>query len=138
MIVPHRVLGEALTGRLQEFGRHLEVTLGRSDIEVPEVSSELRKKSLYVLAGTIPCDDAVYGRSVAKIIQARWARFGDGATDTGSSLHVLEHSYDAWIAPSPNAARREERRRFPERHGQRAAAFKVGGQLVSKLRSNWN
>ena len=36
MIVPHRVLGEALTGRVQEFGRHSEVTLGRSDIEVPE------------------------------------------------------------------------------------------------------
>jgi len=43
MIGPHRVLGEALAGRLQEFGRHLEVALGRPDIEVTKVSRELRQ-----------------------------------------------------------------------------------------------
>jgi hypothetical protein len=68
MIAPHRGLGEALTGRLQEFRRHLEVTLGRSDIEVTKVGSELRKQSLDVLAGAIPCDDTVHGRGVAKIV----------------------------------------------------------------------
>jgi hypothetical protein len=68
MIAPHRVLGEALTGRLQEFRRHSEVTLGRSDIEVAKVGSELRKQSLDVLAGAIPCDDTVHGRGVAKIM----------------------------------------------------------------------
>ncbi len=68
MIAPHRVQGEALTGRLQEFRRHLEVALGRSDIEVTKVGSELRKQSLDVLAGAIPCDDTVHGRGVAKIM----------------------------------------------------------------------
>jgi hypothetical protein len=68
MIAPHRVLGEALTGRLQEFRRHLEVALGRSDIEVTKVGSELRKQSLDVLAGAIPCNDTVHGRGVAKIM----------------------------------------------------------------------
>ena len=53
MIAPHRVLGEALTGRLQEFRRHLEVALGRSDIEVTKVGSELRKQSLDILAGAV-------------------------------------------------------------------------------------
>ncbi len=68
MIAPHRVLGEALTGRLQEFRRHLEVALGRSDIEVTKVSRELRQQSLDVLAGAIPRNDAVHGRCVAKIM----------------------------------------------------------------------
>ena len=104
MIAPHRVLGEAVTGRLQEFGRHSKVTLGRSDIEVTEVGSELRKQSLDVLAGSIPSDDTVNGRSMAKIMQARWARFAGGAVDAGSSSHVLEPRDDACIAPSSNAA----------------------------------
>src|SRR5271157_2752081 len=138
MIAPHRVLGEALTGRLQEFRRHLEVALGRSDIEVTEVGSELWKQSLDVLAGAIPSDDTMHGRGVAKIMQARRPRFADGTVDTGSSSHVLEHRDDARIAPSSNAARREERRRFPERHGQQAAAFEVRGQFVGKLRSDRN
>jgi hypothetical protein len=68
MSVSYRVLGEALAGCLQEFGRHLEVTLRRSDIEVTKVSGELRKQSLDVLAGAIPCDDTVYGRRVTKIV----------------------------------------------------------------------
>ena len=46
----------------------MEVTLGRSDIEVTKVGSELRKQSLDVLAGAIPCDDTVHGRGVAKIM----------------------------------------------------------------------
>lgn len=46
----------------------MEVTLGRSDIEVTEVGSELRKQSLDVLARAIPCDDTVYGCGVAKIM----------------------------------------------------------------------
>jgi len=68
MIGPHRVLGEALAGRLQEFGRHVKVTLGRSNIEVTEVSRELRQQSLDVLAGAIPRNDSVHGRCVAKIV----------------------------------------------------------------------
>jgi hypothetical protein len=68
MIAPHRIQGEALVGRLQEFGRHSEVTLGRSDIEVTQVGSELRKQSLDVLAAAIPRDDTVHGRGVAEIM----------------------------------------------------------------------
>jgi hypothetical protein len=68
MIGPHRVPDEALAGRVQEFGRHLEVTLGRSDIDVTKVSRELRQQSLDVLAGAIPRNDAVHGRCVAKIV----------------------------------------------------------------------
>jgi hypothetical protein len=67
MIVSYRVLGEALAGRLQEFGRHLEVPLGRSEIEMSKVSGELRQQSLDVLAGAIPRDDTVHGRGVAVI-----------------------------------------------------------------------
>ncbi len=66
MIASHRVVGETLAGRLQEFGRHSEVTLSRSDVEVTEVGSELRKQSLDVLAGAIPRDDTVHARGVAK------------------------------------------------------------------------
>src|SRR5271166_5814793 len=91
MIASDRVLGEALTGCLQEFRRHLEVTLGRSDIEVTEIGSELRKQSLDVLAGAVPRDDTVHGCGIAKIMQARRARFAERAVDTGSSSHVLEH-----------------------------------------------
>ena len=68
-----RALGEALAGDLQEFGCHSEVMLGRSKIEVTEVGCELRKQSLDVLAGTVPCDNTVHGRGVAKIMQARGA-----------------------------------------------------------------
>jgi hypothetical protein len=68
MIGPHRVLGEALAGRLQEFRRHLEVALGRPDIEVTKVRRELGQQSLDVLAGAIPRNDAVDGRCVAKIM----------------------------------------------------------------------
>jgi len=104
MIVPYRVLGEALAGLLQEFGRHSEVMLGRSDVEMAKVGSKLRKQSLDVLVGAIPCNDTVHGRGVAKIMQARRARFVDGAFDTGNSAHVLEHRDDARIAPSSNTA----------------------------------
>jgi hypothetical protein len=138
MVAPRRILRKALAGRLQEFGRHLEVTLGRSDIEVTEVGSELRKQSLDVLAGSIPSDDTMHGRGVAKIMQARRPRFADGTVDAGSSSHVLERRDDARIAPSSNAARCEERRRSPERHGQQAAALEVRGQFVGKLRSDRN
>jgi len=138
MIATHRVLGEALAGHLQEFGCHSQVMLGRSKIEVTEVGCELRKQSLDVLAGTIPCDNTVHGRGVAKIMQARRAQFADGTVDAGGLSHVLEHRDDARIAPSSNAARREERRRLPERHGQQAAAFEVRSQLVGKLRSDRN
>jgi hypothetical protein len=48
-------------------------------------------------------------RGVAEIMQARRARLTDRAVDTGSSSHRLEHRDDARIAPSLNAARREER-----------------------------
>jgi hypothetical protein len=68
MIGPHRVLGESLAGLLQKFGRHMEVALGRSDIDVTKVSRELRQQSLDVLAGAIPRNDAMDGRCVAKIM----------------------------------------------------------------------
>ena len=112
--------------------------LGRSKIEVTEVGCELRKQSLDVLAGAVPCDDTVHGRGVAKIMQARRAQLADGTVDAGGSSHVLEHRDDARIAPSSNAARREERRCLPERRGQQAAAFEVRSQLVGKLRSDRN
>jgi hypothetical protein len=73
MTIPYRVLCEALAGRAQEFGRHLEVTLGRSEIEVAKVSGELRQQSLDVMALAIPCDDTVHGRGVAQIMEARRA-----------------------------------------------------------------
>ena len=46
----------------------MEVTLGRSDIEVTKVGGELWKQSLDVLAGAIPCDDAMHGRGVTKVM----------------------------------------------------------------------
>jgi hypothetical protein len=71
MIAPSRVQGEALAGCLQEFGGHLEVTLGRSDIDVAKVRGKLRQQSLDILASVIPGNDPVNGRGVAKIMQAR-------------------------------------------------------------------
>ena len=46
----------------------MEVTLGRSDIEVTKVSRELRQQSLDVLAGAIPSNNAMHGRCVAKMM----------------------------------------------------------------------
>src|SRR5271166_6596426 len=138
MTAPHRIAGEALVGHLQEIGRHLEVALSRSDIEVAKISGELRQQSLDVLAGAIPCDYTVHGCSVAKIMEARRAWLANGALDAGSSSHVLEHRDDARIAPSSHAARREQRSRLPEWCGQQAAAFKMSGQFVGKLRSDRN
>ena len=100
-------MGKTLAGRLQEFGRHLDVALGRLDIDVAEVCRELRKQSLDVLASTIPCNDTVNGRGVAEIMQARRARLADGAVDPRSSSHVLKLYDDARIAPASSAARRE-------------------------------
>ncbi len=109
MVDPYCVLGEALVGRMQEFGRHLEVTLGRLDIEVTKVSRKLRQQSLDVLAGAVPCNHAMNGRCVAKIMQARRARFADRALDTGGAAHMLEHGDDARIGPTSSTARGEQR-----------------------------
>ena len=131
MATLRRVPGEALTGLVQEFGRHLEVTLGRSDIEMAEIGGKLRKQSLDILAGAIPCDDAVHGRCVAKIMQARRARFADGAADTGRSSHMLEPRDNTWIAPSSNAARREQRCRFGAHFGLTPTRYQSGEKDVT-------
>ena len=68
MIGPHRVLGKAVAGRLQEVRSHLEIALGRSDIDVAKVGRELREQSLNVLAGAIPCDQPMHSRRVANVV----------------------------------------------------------------------
>lgn len=82
----------------------MEVTLGRSDIDVTEVSRKLWKQSLDVLARVIPRDNTVHGRRVAKIMETRGAWFADRAPDTSRAAYMLKHSDDAWIGPSANAA----------------------------------
>jgi hypothetical protein len=90
MLGPHCVLGKALARRLEQVRRHLKVALGRSDIRVTKVSGELRKQSLNVLAGTIPCDHPMHGRCMTNVMKPRGAWFADGAIDSGGSADMLE------------------------------------------------
>jgi hypothetical protein len=96
MIGPHCVLCKALAGRFEQIRRHLQVALGRSDIEVAKEGGELREQSLDVLAGAIPCEHPMHGRRVANVVQPRRSRFVEGAADSGSPVCIGE-SVDAAI-----------------------------------------
>jgi hypothetical protein len=75
---------------------------------------------------------------VTKVVQARRAWFADGAGDASSSSHVLEHRDHSRIAPSSNAARREQWRCFCERHGRQAAALEMRRKFCGKPGSDRN
>ncbi len=61
---PTATLGKALACRLEQIRRHLQVALGRSDIDVAKVGGELREQPLDVLAGAVPCEHPMHGRCV--------------------------------------------------------------------------
>jgi hypothetical protein len=75
---------------LDKIRSHLEITLGRPDIDVTKVGRKLRQKTLNVLAGAIPREQAMYGCGMAKVVQAWRSRFADGAIDFGGSADVLK------------------------------------------------
>jgi hypothetical protein len=86
----HCVLGKALACRLEQVRRHLQVALGRPDIEVAKVGGELREQSLDVLAGAVPCEHPMHRRCVADVVQPRRPGFAGGATDSGGATNMLE------------------------------------------------
>jgi hypothetical protein len=86
----HCVLGKTLACCLEQIRGHLQVALGRSDIEVAKVGGELREQSLDVLAGAVPCEHPMDRRCVANVVQPRRPRFADGATDSGGATNMLK------------------------------------------------
>ena len=99
MVGPHCVLSKTLAGRLQEVGGHLQISLGRSNIDVAKVGRELREQSLHVLAGAMPRDHPMHGGRVANVVQPGGSRFAGRATDSCGSANMLKPRDDASVVP---------------------------------------
>ena len=73
MVPPLRVTGKAVARLLEEFGCHLQIALSRLEIDVAEVSRQLRQELMDVPPRAIPRHNPVHGGRVAQIMQPRRA-----------------------------------------------------------------
>src|SRR6185437_7982940 len=64
------VASEAQVSLVQKLRRHSDVVLRRAQIYVTEVCCQLRQQMLHILAGPIPCYEAVLDCRVPHIVQA--------------------------------------------------------------------
>src|SRR5262249_703373 len=138
MVGLRRVRGETPTGRLEEIRRHLQIPLGRTNIDVTEVDSELGKQSLHILTGAIPCDHPVHCRRVTYIVQPWRSKLADGATYSSSTAYMLEPREDLIITPRPNTARAEKRGFIVKPRMQAPKALNMPDQFLGELWPDWN
>src|SRR5660398_320973 len=89
------VPGKAQTGFLQQFRRHLQIALGRTDINVSEISCQLRQQALHILARPIPGNHPVNRRGMSKIVHSWWTQFARRASDAVSYTHLRAHETKA-------------------------------------------
>src|SRR5205823_10712722 len=93
MLTSPCIVLKALAGLVQEFGRQGEVTLGGSDVDMAEVSGQLRQQALHIRPMVIPGDQEVYGGGVPQVMQSRL--FWDAVvthpagTNSKSAEHML-------------------------------------------------
>jgi hypothetical protein len=63
-VPPLRVTGKAVARLLEEFRRHLQITLSGPEIGVAEVGCQLRQEPLDIMPSAIPRHNPVHGGSV--------------------------------------------------------------------------
>ena len=107
MVGPHRVLSKALAWPPGGDPASSANSAGRTNIDVAKVGCEMRKKSLHVFAGAIPCDHPVHCGCVANIVQPRRSMLADRATNSGGSADMLKPRDDPRIVPRSTIARGE-------------------------------
>ena len=66
-----RIALKALAGLVQQFRRQGKVTLCRSDMNMAEVSCQLRQKALHVCPLAIPGDQAMNCKGMPQVMQSR-------------------------------------------------------------------
>jgi hypothetical protein len=90
MVPPLRVTGKAVARLLEEFGCHLQIALSGLEIDVAEVSRQLRQELMDVPPRAIPRHNPVHGGRVAQIMQPRRASLTGRAAYPRSPSDMLE------------------------------------------------
>jgi len=130
------IVGKALAGLLQQIGCHVEIALGRFDIDVAEIRSESGQQALDVPARSIPRDNSMDRRCVSNVVDARKTTFGTGATDTCCSSHLLKQRNHMWIRPASARLRRKETRIVTQRQWKLAPPLNIDSQFSCEFWSD--
>src|SRR5260370_35271122 len=69
-VPPLRVTGKAVARLLEEFRRHLQITLSGPEIGVAEVGCQLRQEPLDIMPNAIPRHNPGHGGQVTQIVPA--------------------------------------------------------------------
>src|SRR5438105_3511595 len=133
-----RVRGKSVAGLLQQFRRHLQVSLRRVNVGVPEVGSQTGQELLYVLTRAIPRQYTMNGRGVSKVVESWRSWLPRRASNASHRANPLEQRDDVVVGQLAASTRAQERRIPGLRHWQCTALVEVGRQSNRKLQSDWN